>query len=737
MNNYNQDELYKKASLCTGKDFWHTRDIQDDNIPSLNLSDGPHGLRKQQGQGDHLGVHDSITAICFPSASAIACSFNKQIAYEMGNLLGQECRSEGVNILLGPAINIKRSPLCGRNFEYYSEDPYLTGELAYNFVQGVQKHNVGVCVKHYVANNQETRRMSISANIDETTLREIYLYAFEKVIEANPISIMSSYNKVNGEYVGESAKFLTNILRKEWGFNGIVVSDWYAVGNRVACLQAGLDLEMPGGEYTGKQSIIDAINNNLLDKKHLDISYERIKKVAQNLGQNVKAQPYDKEQHHQKAVEFAQECAVLLKNDNEFLPLNENDKILIIGAFAKHSRIQGGGSSHVKAYKKENFLDCVHNINYEYIEVCDIQGNINSKELDLANGNIDKYKKIIVFAGLPNNYESEGYYRQNINLPQGYNNLIDILSKVHSNIGVVLFNGSPVAMPWINNVKAVLGMNLSGEGSAEACVNILIGLVNPSGKLAESYPLVLEHNPSFLNFPGDEYVDYAEGLFVGYRYYSTKKLPTLFPFGYGLSYTDFEYSNLTTTIINNNIHISVLVKNIGKVEGKNVVQIYIKRTQQNKHLRPIIELKEFQKTNTLKPNESQTLNFVLNRRAFSRYCNRSNGWIVDKGIYEICVANSSEDIVLSQQLELQGDKIPPIKIDDNTTIGELIEHPNTKNFIESIVSKFGNKGNDAISTQMNKAMLFNAPIRLVKNVAKMTDDNYANFKHKIIEDMKK
>lgn len=714
------------VKLLAGSDFWHTASISESGVPSMMMSDGPHGLRKQGEDADHLGIHDSIVAVCFPSAGCIASSFDKELAYRMGSLLGEECRAEGVNILLGPAMNIKRGPLCGRNFEYYSEDPYLTGEMAAEFIQGAQSKGIGCCAKHYLANNQENGRMTLSANIDERTLREIYLKAFHRIMDARPRSIMSSYNKVNGEYVGESYRFLTGILRDEWGFDGIVISDWYAVADRVKTLIAGLDLEMPGGMLTGGDKIMQTIKDGVINADIVERSAMRIANLARDLAVERTAD-YDKELHHAEAVAMAEQSAVLLKNDG-VLPLDKDEKVLLIGDFADKPRYQGGGSSHINSYKIESVVDNIQSMQSDYY-ACNFEtADMEAVTQELAT-RLSEYDKVVVFAGLPDVYESEGYDRANIDLPLQHNAIIKNLAGMHDKIIVVLFNGSPVAMPWESDVKGILTMQLGGEGVGKACARILTGAVNPSGRLAESYPICIENAPSYINSRSVKSVDYNEGVFVGYRYYSTKKVKTLFPFGYGLSYTDFEYSDLFIKEVGDRFNISVSVKNAGIVDGKEVVQLYIKPPVSDVD-RPIIELKGFEKV-LIKAGESATVKFEIGRDAFAYYSVDDSAWRVDSGLYEICIMKSAEELILSGTVAVEGDE-RHLSISANTTLGELVANNKTKDYVAQLLKGYSLESEgEAIGSDMKKAMLLNAPLRLVKGVAKLNDEQFELFLAKI------
>lgn len=719
-------KLENCVKLLAGSDFWHTASIPESGVPSMMMSDGPHGLRKQGEDADHLGIHDSIVAVCFPSAGCVASSFDKELAYRMGSLLGEECRAEGVNILLGPAMNIKRGPLCGRNFEYYSEDPYLTGEMAAEFIQGAQNKGIGCCAKHYLANNQENGRMTLSANIDERTLREIYLKAFHRVMDARPRSIMSSYNKVNGEYVGESYRFLTGILRDEWGFDGVVISDWYAVADRVKTIIAGLDLEMPGGMLTGGDKIMQALKDGVINADIVERSAMRIANLARDLAVERTAD-YDKELHHAEAIAMAEQSAVLLKNDG-VLPLDKDEKVLLIGDFADKPRYQGGGSSHINSYKIESVVDNIQSMQSDYYPCNFETADMEAVTQELAT-RLSEYDKVVVFAGLPDVYESEGYDRANIDLPLQHNAIIKNLAGMHDKIIVVLFNGSPVAMPWESDVKGILTMQLGGEGVGKACARILTGAANPSGRLAESYPICIENAPPYINSRSVKSVDYNEGVFVGYRYYSTKKIKTLFPFGYGLSYTNFEYSDLFIKEVGDRFNISVSVKNAGIVDGKEVVQFYIKPPVSDVD-RPIIELKGFEKV-LIKVGESATVKFEIGRDAFAYYSVEDSAWRVDSGLYEICIMKSAEEVILSGTVAVEGDE-RHLSISANTTLGELVANSKTKNYVAQLLKGYSLESEgEAIGSDMKKAMLLNAPLRLVKGVAKLNDEQFKLFLAKI------
>lgn len=693
----NELTLEEKASLCSGADFWHTKAIDRLNIPAAMVSDGPHGIRKQESLADHMGVAESIKAIGFPTASAMACSFDRDLLHKVGDALGEECVAEDLAVLLGPGINMKRSPICGRNFEYYSEDPVVAGELGAAFVNGVQEHGVGTSLKHFAANNQEWRRMSISAEIDERTLREIYLAAFETVVKkAQPWTIMCSYNRINGVYSCENDWLLNKVLRDEWGFEGLVMTDWGAMDERVPSLKAGLDLEMPDCHGETDKLIVKAVQSGELEEPVLDTAVERILTMVDKyltarkgidpasmvhpLTSSVE-RGYDVAAHHALARTTAEQSAVLLKNE-DILPLQKDKKIAFIGEFAKVPRIQGGGSSHINNTSVESALDAAgdsvsyaqgFHIDEETTDETLLQEAITlAKESDVA----------VIFAGLPDSFESEGFDRTHLNMPANQNELIARISEVQPNVVVVLHSGSPIAMPWLDKVAGVLQMYLAGQASGGAAVNLLFGDATPCGKLAETFPLHLEDNPSYLNFPGNrEKVCYQEGVFIGYRYYDKKKMDVLFPFGYGLSYTDFTYSNMKVTVNGKNaadvdviketdeIVVSADITNTGNCDGAEIVQLYIKNPVVYE-IRPEKELRDFAKV-FLKAGETKTVTFTLNARAFSYYETRIHDWYAESGDYEILLASSSRDIRLQDTVSITGSKKIPFVADYITTCEDV------------------------------------------------------------------
>ena len=702
-----QMTLEEKASLCSGRDFWHTKAVERLGIPSVMMSDGPHGLRKQNQQGDHLGINESIRAVCFPAACATAASFDRDMIHEMGETIGEECQAEDLSIVLGPAVNIKRSPLCGRNFEYFSEDPYLAGEMAASYIEGVQSRDVGTSIKHFALNNQENNRMGVSSEVSMRAMREIYFPAFEKAVkQAQPWTVMCSYNQVNGTFASENKWLLTDILRKEWGFRGYVVTDWGAVADRVRGIRAGLDLEMPGTNRESDQKIVDAVQNGTLEESLLDETVERLLTVlyqyADHHGQHTEA-TFDLDLDHEKAVEKAGECAVLLKN-NGILPLSADRKIVYIGEFAKKPRYQGGGSSHINSSKVENAWDCAQRKGRNVFYAQGFPTNqdmFDEKACQEAVNAAREADGAVIFAGLPDSFESEGYDREHMRMPEAQNRIIAEVAKVQPNTVVVLHNGSPVETPWADQVAAVLEMYLAGQGVGEAEDRILFGEINPSGHLAESFPIRLEDTPSFLFFPGDGVRSiYAEDIFVGYRYYDFKKIPVRWAFGHGLSYTTFEIGNLRLSSDKmkegETVRVSVDVTNTGNRFGKEVVQLYVS-DRNGTPLRPVKELKGFAKVG-LEPGETKTVEMVLDVRSLSYWHEQMNDWYAPSGKYSILVGDASDHISAETELVFETRRLPPIAITGATTMGQLMTDPRTKEAFRIIM---GAMSNSSVAGQMS------------------------------------
>ncbi|MCQ2529007.1 MAG: glycoside hydrolase family 3 C-terminal domain-containing protein [Saccharofermentans sp.] len=727
-NLVSQMTLEEKATMCSGADFWHTEAIERLGIPASMVSDGPHGLRKQDDKADHLGVNESIKAVCFPAGCGTAASFNRDLIKEMGATLANECQAEGVSVILGPAMNIKRSPVCGRNFEYYSEDPLVAGEMAGALISGVQSGGVGTSAKHFLANNQEHRRMTCSSNIDERTLREIYLGAFESAVKSShPWTIMASYNRINGVHATEQKEYLTDVLRGEWGFDGYVMSDWGAVNDRVAELAAGMDLEMPSSNGENDKLIVEAVKNGTLDEAVLDQAVERILNIVYRFEENRKPDAvWDLDADHEMARKIAQETMVLLKND-DILPLTADKKIAFIGQYASKPRYQGGGSSHINSRRITSAMDAVS----EYCTVTYAQGY--SDKADVIDETMmaeavkvaSEAEVAVLFVGLPDLIESEGFDRPDMKMPKNQNELIDRVCEVNKNVVIVLHNGAPVEMPWLPKVKGVLEAYLSGEACGGAVVDILFGKVSPSAKLPETFPVKYEDNPSYLSFPGEgNEVNYTEGVFVGYRYYDRKKMDVLFPFGFGLSYTEFEYSNLkldkTSMKDTDEVTVTVDVKNVGKMAGKEVVQLYVNDVE-SKVIRPVNELRDFVKIE-LQPGETKTVTFVLGKRAFAYFNTTLHDWHVETGDFMIRIGKSSRDIVLEEKIYVESTVRVPVKYTLDSCVLDLQEDPVAYEIAKPYL-KLGffeaqnNEDNDdsataeAMSKDMMEAMVRYMPLR--------------------------
>jgi beta-glucosidase len=706
--------LEEKAALCLGSDFWHTAPIPRLGIPAISLSDGPHGLRKQPGAGDHVGISGSLPATCFPTASALGSSFDPELAHRVGEALGVEARPQGVAVVLGPGINIKRSPLCGRNFEYFSEDPLVSGVLGAALVEGVQSQGVGASVKHYAANNQETDRLRVSADVDERTLREIYLPGFERVVtQARPWTVMCAYNKVNGVYASQNHRLLREVLRDEWGFDGLVVSDWGAVHDRVAALAAGLDLEMPPDLGVSDAAIVAAVRSGELDEAVLDQAVARVLRLvdraqsgAADVDDAAAAQPgFDADGHHALAHAAAAECAVLLKNEGGLLPLRPSagDTVAVIGEFARTPRYQGAGSSQVNPTRVDNALDDLRAAVPDGVEVVfapgfgigtttDADDELAAEAVSLTEG----ASTVVAFLGLPAAEESEGFDRTSMDLPANQRALVGRLAAANPNLVVVLANGSAVRLSdWEGHVPAILECWLSGQAAGGATADLLVGAANPSGRLAETLPLRLEDNPSYLNFPGEQgHVRYGEGVFVGYRGYDALDLPVSYPFGHGLSYTSFEYTELTATLTGSAeddtlaVAVTCTVTNTGQRVGKEVVQLYVADPESSAR-QPPRELKGFAKTASLAPGKGQTVTFQLRSRDLSYWSVRHNRWILEGGVFQLSVGASSRDLRLTTTIEVSA---PPLaaQLDGMATLEEWLAHPDGSRLLREAVGVDGN-----------------------------------------------
>ena len=725
-----QMTLEEKASLLSGADFWHTRSIPRLGIEGVMVSDGPHGLRKQDQSADHLGINDSIKAVCFPAACASTASFDRSLVHRLGEAIGEECQHEEVAINLGPAINIKRSPLCGRNFEYMSEDPYLAGEMAVDLINGVQSKNIGVSVKHFAANDQEHRRMSSDSVVDERTLREIYLPAFEASAKRGKAwTFMCSYNKLNGTYASEHKWLLTDLLRGEWGFDGYVMSDWGAVSKRPCGVEAGLDLEMPGSNGINDAEVVKAVREGRLDEKYVDLCVEHILNVHERYLKNRRPDtPWDKEADHELAGRLAADCLVLLKNEDNLLPLADADKVAVIGEFAVKPRFQGGGSSHINSFKVTSLMDALAdkaNVTYAQgyrIDSTEEDEALTAEALRVAAA----ADKVVIVAGLPDSFESEGYDRTHMQMPANQNLLIEKLAAANPNVIVLLYNGSPVEMPWNGQVKGLIEGYLAGQNVGTANRAILYGEVNPSGRLPETLPLRLEDTPCYLSFGGEgNTAVYSEGIFVGYRYYDKKKADVLYPFGYGLSYTTFSYSNLVLNADHiqdtDTLTVCVDVTNTGKRAGKEVIQLYVSDPESSV-FRPVRELKGFEKVE-LAPGETKTVSFTLDKRSFAYWSTDIHDWYVESGKFDIQIGRSSRDIVLSASVEVTCTTAIPVTFTKDSIVMDIMANPKAaailQNSMKDALAIFqpskeeeeASAAQEAVSNEMSLAMMRYMPLR--------------------------
>lgn len=651
--------LEEKASLCSGLDFWHLKGVERLNIPSIMVTDGPHGLRKQAGESDHIGIQDSVRTTCFPTASATASSWDVDLLHEMGQALGDECLQEQVSVLLGPGANIKRSPLCGRNFEYISEDPYQSGKLGAALVQGIQSKGIGTSLKHFVANNQEYRRMAIDAVVDERAFRELYLASFEHVVkDAQPWTVMCSYNRINGTYASDNKYVLTDILKEEWGHTGLVVTDWGACNDRVEGIKAGMELEMPASGGLNDKKIIEAVKNDLLTVADLDrVVIRLLDLISKSEDSLVEGYKCDMDAHHELARKVAGQSAVLLKNDQHILPLS-NEKIAVIGEFARTPRYQGAGSSLINPTKIESAIDELdrRGIQYDFHPGYSTEDDVVDEAIIKAA--VETAKKadvVLLYAGLTDDYESEGFDRSKMSMPHNHDAVIKAVSEACDKVVVVLQNGAPVEMPWIDSVSGILECYLGGQAGGPASIDLLFGDVNPSGKLAETIPVSLKHDVASQWFGmGPSTLEYRESIYVGYRYYDSADVKVQFPFGYGLSYTKFEYSNLVVSGNDikdtDSLELSFTIKNVGDRAGAEIAQVYVNDVVSTIY-RPKKELKAFKKV-YLEPGEEKTVALTLDKRAFAYYNINIEDWHVESGEFVIMVGASSKDIKLTETVKV-------------------------------------------------------------------------------------
>ena len=695
-----QMTLEEKASLCSGRDFWTTKPVERLGLASICLTDGPHGVRKAAG----TDFTNSAPATCFPTASALACSWDVELVRSIGEALGRESQALDVQVLLGPGVNMKRSPLCGRNFEYYSEDPTLAGKLAAAHVQGVQSQGVGACLKHFAANNQEFERTTTNSNVDERTLHETYLTAFEIAVrEASPWAVMSAYNKVNGVFASENATLLDEILKQRWGYDGFVVSDWGAVNDRVAALRAGLNLEMPASGGVNDRRVIEAVRSGALPEARLsELVTELVAVTLCALERRDPKATVDLAAHHELARRAAADSLVLLHNQN-FLPLDPKRplRIALIGEFSKAPRYQGAGSSQIRPTRVENAYKRLIELTDGYWQTTyapgyAADGSTTDALINDATRAARNADLALVFAGLPDSFESEGFDRRDLALPSGHERLIEAVAGAQENVGVVLMNGSAVLMPWATRVKAILEGWLGGQAGGEAIADAIVGRINPSGKLAETFPLRIEDTPAFLDFPGRGEARYGERVFIGYRYFDKRRITPHFPFGHGLSYTSFKYTNLLVAPPKPAERergvlevATVTVKNTGARAGKEIVQLYVGELD-SRVPRPPKELRHFTKL-SLEPGESKSVRFELCFRDFAYYDERLHDWVVDSGKFAVFVGGSSQGALLSETVRLEVERrYPPLTRE--SMLKEFGEHPRTqaayRPLLDALIAQF-------------------------------------------------
>lgn len=689
--------LEQMTTLCSGKNNWETESYPEKGVFGIKMADGPHGLRvEQEKEGEKIGVGEGLPATCFPTAAISACSFDPNLIFEMAAAIAREARAQQVDLILGPGLNMKRSPLCGRNFEYYSEDPCLSGNLAASFVNGAASEKVGAVLKHFLANNQETRRMTVDVCVDDRTLREIYLKGFEIALEkSKPMGVMCAYNSVNGEFMSQNKTYLTDILRKEWGFEGITMTDWGAVYDRVKGIEAGLDLEMPGSGSVNDRKVYQAVKKGLLKITSLNASVERLIGCALEVQANRKTSQIDMDQssHHVLAEKIAEESMVLLQNDEQILPLdrNQKQKIAVIGKMLYDPRFQGAGSSRINAEHVDVPYDTLRAYAGDGVSFSSSQGysdsdlEKNEKLLREAVQLASESDRVLLFAGLPEEIESEGYDRSDLQLPQNQQRLIDAICEVNPKTVLILISGGVLEWHFTHSPSAILWAGLSGEAMGTALAKILFGEVNPSGKLAETFPLRLEETPSFLNFPGiGDQVVYGEGIFVGYRYYDRIGKKVRYPFGYGLSYTSFSYRDLTIEKDRDQILVHCFVKNTGDRFGKEILQLYTGKAD-SKISRPLRELRAFQKI-ALNPGEEKQVTFELKDRDFMYYDPNFRSWRLEDGEQTVEIGASCEDIRLTGRLTLYNEMLPPLT--PYAYLADFMNYPRGREVVEECYRQF-------------------------------------------------
>ena len=656
--------LAERASLCSGADFWHTKAIERVNLPAVMMSDGPHGLRVMRVQDEFAQLEGSQPATCFPAACATAASFDRDLLRQIGEAIAQEAQAENLAVVLGPGVNIKRHPLCGRNFEYFSEDPFLAGELGSAMVDGIQSQGIGASLKHYAANNQERGRLVNDSEIDERALREIYLSAFEKIIKkSQPWTVMCCYNRVNGVYGSQNKHLLNDILRDEWGFQGLVVSDWGAVSDRVAGVSAGLDLEMPYISDDNDQAVLKAVKKDLLSEQQLTTAAERVVELVLKHLSSKTSVIINQTDHNGLAREAAVRSAVLLKNEGRLLPIKPSQSVALIGQFAVQPRYQGAGSSQINPTMLDNPLEAFREAGYKvsYAQGYDLTSPKPAENLIKESEALAQSSDLaVVFAGLPPEDESEGFDRKNLSMPAAHNELISRVAAANANTVVVLMCGAPVELPWRDQVKSILLVYLGGQAVGHASVDLLTGQVSPSGKLPETWPLTLADTPAVNHFGDRAATQYRESIFAGYRWYDTARREVAYPFGHGLSYTDFQYENLVLTVLTDQVKVDLQVTNTGQVAGSEVVQLYVSPINSQVY-RAEKELKGFEKIHLL-PGETKQVQFTLSQRAFSYYDVGLKNWNVEPLSYRISVGGSSRDLRLSAEVNPQMIGVAPSRV---------------------------------------------------------------------------
>ena len=689
--------LEEKASLCQGASFWFTKGIPEKGVPAIMMTDGPHGLRKQTGETDHLGINKSVPATCFPSSAAVCNSWDEGLMRQIGAALGEECKQEQVAVLLGPGANLKRSPLCGRNFEYFSEDPYLSSHMAKSHIQGVQSQGVGTSLKHFALNNQETRRMTVDVRVDERTLRETYLASFETAVrEGKPWTIMGAYNKVNGTYCCENSHLLRHILRGEWGYDGVVLSDWGAANDDAKAIAAGFDLRMPYAGESKTQAIVQAVQEGRLSQSDLDAAVLRLLKLALR-GDANRCEGFrcDAAAPPELAIRAAAESAVLLKNEGGVLPLPRNARLAVVGGLAKTMRYQGGGSSHVNPTFHRDLMTVLAE-EYPDVKVTFARGyRLKKDEVDeafaaQALANAAAADAVVYCMGLPNGWESEGFDRTHLRLPDNQIDLLNRLAALGKPVVVFLFTGAPVLTGWADKANALFAMYTAGQGVAEAMARLLFGQANPCGKLSETWPLALEHTPCSLTYPQKETAPYPESVFVGYRYYEKKRLPVAYPFGFGLSYTSWQYSNLrldkTQMRDTDTLTVQLDVTNTGHLPGREIVELYVGNAPASVP-RPVKELRGFAKV-FCAPGQTETVTFTLDKRSFAYYHVELHDWYAESGTYEILAAASSRDIRLRAAVRVASTQPVPKTYDRFVTMGELMTLPAGRAVVQGMMAGY-------------------------------------------------